>query len=324
MVRRLPARARNLETAMTAKAETRTTAAVTRKAREPTEKERANIAKAREAKANRSGRVKPPGVPPKASLLPSGAVGMEAPHSDADGYFTALAESLGVESQGTLRAVLASMGQVRALPSLQNDADAQAYVDRCHGDLALLSELGPRSALEALLSVQMIASHEAAMRMSAMCAAVKSGPAQADYANLMNKTMRTFTAQVEALHKLRTGGKQQVEVRYVYVDARTQTVINPAVGGGKPGGAVSFDEQPYAPGAVGSAVAAGLPMWGEDSGGYVVPFSGGEGEEALSDARREEPRRSQGRSQRQLPQRLLDAGNDTGPPDGQGAGENVS
>lgn len=308
---------------MTAKAETRTTAAVTRKAREPTEKERANIAKAREAKANRSGRVKPPGAPPKASLLPSGAVGMEAPHSDADGYFTALAESLGVESQGTLRAVLASMGQVRALPSLQNDADAQAYVDRCHGDLALLSELGPRSALEALLSVQMIASHEAAMRMSAMCAAVKSGPAQADYANLMNKTMRTFTAQVEALHKLRTGGKQQVEVRYVYVDARTQTVINPAMGGGKPGGAVSFDEQPYAPGTVGGAIAAGLPVWGEDKGGNRLPFAGGEGEAAMPDARRPKPRRAKRRGERQLSDRMLDPRNDRCPADGAGAGEDV-
>ena len=126
---------------------------------------------------------------------------------------------------------------------------------------------------------------------------------------------RTFTAQVEALAKLRSGGKQQVEVRYVYVDARGgQNVIATgfsgpqgdgascplqAMGGG---GHLENEVQPYAPARLvsGPEAAGGVPVWSPDTIGHALHGSCDPRPEALQDARRTQSRSSEGSGERGL------------------------
>jgi len=153
--------------------------------------------------------------------------------------------------------------------------------------LAFLNGVAPADEVEAALGAQMFAVHSAAMDVIRRASVQKDLDAIRVLYGEANKLSRTFTAQVEALAKLRSGGKQQVEVRYVYVDARnSQNVIgnvHGAGGGGRDGNA----PQPHA-----ITHAAGVPVWGADPQGFPVPLPASEGAEAMPDARGHEPRRA--------------------------------
>ena len=98
--------------------------------------------------------------------------------------------------------------------------------------------------------------------------------------NLATKAARTFTAQLEALTKLRTGGKQVVEHRHVYIDNRGgQAVITENVNSGVAENGTTRSIQSHGKGSFGPA------MLGADSSGYALPIPGDQGAEALPDAR---------------------------------------
>lgn len=244
----------------------------------PTDKEAEAMADARERRAAREVRVRPPKI--RAQFKGQNSIAVDCPHEDVEGWGIQLCEALGVDSYAVAEALLASVGQTRAHRGISSQEDADAEAVRMTNEMAVLSAMQPQSATEALLSVQMLAAHNASMKLAHGFFGADTHDKQIERARLMNQTMRTFAAQVEAMTKLRSGGKQQVEVRYVYVDARTQTVVN-----GGDGGALPFSGQPHAPGALGHASAPGLPVWSEDAGGHVVPLSGREGEAAMPDAR---------------------------------------
>ena len=236
----------------------------------PTEQEADVMAAARERRAEREKRVRPPKV--RADFKGENSIALDCPHEDVDGWGIQLCEALGVDSYAVAEVVLAGTSQTRKHTPIKCQADADAEANRMSSELAVVSAMQPQSATEALLSVQMLAAHNASMKLAHGFFGADTHDKQIERARLMNQTMRTFAAQVEALTKLRSGGKQQVEVRYVYVDARTQTVVN-----GGDGGALPFAGQPHAPGALGHAPAPGLPVWGEDKSGEVVPITGRQG-----------------------------------------------
>ena len=248
--------------------------------RDPTTEEAEAIARAREAKANRPARIRPPAV--EAIFQGPGALGIQAPHSDALGWGTQMMEAFGVDSYAVVERLMMGASQIGKREAVNSQADADEAQRQNNYVLSFVAALHPTTAIEATLCLQMLASHEAGMKMSGCLHNSTTRDALSDYSRMMNQTMRTFTAQVEALSKLRTGGKQQVEVRYVYVDARTQTVVN-----GGPGGGVRLEnhQQPRAPGTVGLPFAPGVPVWGEDAGGDAVPVAGHQGTEAMPDAR---------------------------------------
>lgn len=110
----------------------------------------------------------------------------------------------------------------------------------------------------------------------------KAGTGQADgpdrphraISGLALKLTRTFATQIEALAKLRNGGKQQVEVRHVYVNGNA--VIGDVHAGTGGGGSLENGRRPHAPGlafAPGEAVRGDIQAERE-----AVPVAGGEGE----------------------------------------------
>src|SRR3546814_6508641 len=84
--------------------------------------------------------------------------------------------------------------------------------------------------------------------------------------------MRTFTAQIEALTKLRRGGEQVV--RHIHVDNRGgQAVITETVQtGGSRNGKVADQSH-----ATGFEDASGPALLGQDETWHGVPIAGGEG-----------------------------------------------
>ena len=232
------------------------------------------------------------------------------PHNDAEGW-----AAMRKEAMGTRSASFATHTFESAMGVVGKEKDAARAVN---ATLALFSGIEPRNELEGALAGQMVAVNALAMDAMGKAATAPHPDARERFINQANKLTRTFAAQLETLQKLRTGGKQQVEVRYVYVDARTQTVVNPAIG---QGGAGYFGEQPLAPGALGAPLATGLPVRGHDASGLVVPFAGCEGAQAVPDARGTEPRRSEGSEERKLSVRMLDGGDDLRAADDQSTGE---
>jgi hypothetical protein len=87
----------------------------------------------------------------------------------------------------------------------------------------------------------------------------------------LNKLMRTFTAQMEALRKYRTGGEQKVTVQHVHVNDGGQAVVGNV--SHKGGGGKKPKDQPHA---VGHAESSAMP-------GHIeaqrekVPVTGGRG-----------------------------------------------
>ncbi len=178
---------------------------------------------------------------------------------------------------------------------------------RGNGALHLMAAIAPRDELEGALAMQMAGNHQLTLDMIRGASQADTTDKLALYGSLAVKLQRTFAAQVEALSKLRSGGKQQVEVRYIYVDARgSQNVIGDIAGGGRGAGEISTQAHaadpiarlPFAP---------GVQVWGPDAAGHAMPVARGEGTEAVQDARRIEPGSAPRPEERELARRGVDA-----------------
>lgn len=93
--------------------------------------------------------------------------------------------------------------------------------------IAIMGELQPTNALEALLSVQMIAVHRTAMRFITRATAPSQTVEGADLHVLRaTRLMRLFTEQTEALARLKgKSGQQRVVVERVTVNHGGQAVV---------------------------------------------------------------------------------------------------
>ncbi len=149
--------------------------------------------------------------------------------------------------------------------------------------IAVLDGARPQNEIEAMLVVQMIAANEAALRAVSMIGKCDWFPQAMGFGSLANKFMRTFTAQAEALAKIRRGGEQIV--KYVHVHEGGQAVVAGTIN--QHGGRQTLEstEQPYG---TGTAEASGaLPSPDSTRDGVPLP---GNAERQMSPARRQEPR----------------------------------
>ena len=99
--------------------------------------------------------------------------------------------------------------------------------------IGIINEMAPRDSLERMLAVQMAVTHVATIRSARWLAHTQNiDQVQAHY-NGFNKLTRTFTAQMEALRKHRSGGKQTVAVQHVNVENGGQAIVGNLQHGGK-------------------------------------------------------------------------------------------
>lgn len=92
--------------------------------------------------------------------------------------------------------------------------------------MALLNGIRPQDEIEGMLAVQMIAVHNMAMETLKL-GMITGQPPQWIESNISHATkmLRTFSAQMEALKRYRTGGQQKVIVEHVYVTAGGQAIV---------------------------------------------------------------------------------------------------
>lgn len=112
-------------------------------------------------------------------------------------------------------------------------SDGVADVAALNTAIATVAGVEPRDNLEATLAVQMATVHMAAMRHSRLMLTADSIERLEIQERTVNKLMRTFTSQMEALRKHRNGGNQKVVVEHVYVGEGGQAIIGNVTHGGR-------------------------------------------------------------------------------------------
>lgn len=172
----------------------------------------------------------------------------------------ALMEALGTRSLPFLNDTVQNVSRVLARGGTPTEQQHNAA-------MAILAAVEPENELEATLASQMVAANDCAMR----CMRGMIGSDMTDqhkmFGDLANKFMRTFTAQIEALTKLRRGGEQVV--KHVYVQEGGQAVI---AGTLHAAGRGNFEHANQACGAEAAAGSAALPS--PDASGDGVPVPG--------------------------------------------------
>ncbi len=99
--------------------------------------------------------------------------------------------------------------------------------------LAVIKGIDPQDQVESMLAAQMAAVHMATMTFARRLAHVETLPQQDSAERAFNKLARTFTAQVEALKRYRTGGEQKVTVEHVHVHQGGQAIVGSVTHGGR-------------------------------------------------------------------------------------------
>src|SRR4051794_22782967 len=101
--------------------------------------------------------------------------------------------------------------------------------------LSVVKSIQPKDEIEAMLAAQMAAVHMATMTFARRLNHIDNIPQQDSAERAFNKLARTFTTQVEALKRYRTGGQQKVTVEHVTVHEGGQAIVGnvSAPGGGR-------------------------------------------------------------------------------------------
>ena len=256
--------------------------AATRKDRRPAPsgKEREAFAVAAERSKTRHERV-------QIQMLGDGPnVGIATPHNDdAAGHYQLL-DALGTTSEPFASYVTSSLMNVARARGMDRPTEGQF-----NAALAMLDGHKPANEVEALLLAQAFASFDLAMDMAARTKQASTREMMDSLASISTKMMRTFTAQIEALAKMRRGGSQTVRVEHVHVHAGGQAIVGNVQTGGRGNGKAAGQSD-----GIGGDDALGYALLGSDPEGYGVPIPSGEREAALQDARRDEPRRAERQS----------------------------
>jgi hypothetical protein len=145
---------------------------------------------------------------------------IDSPHSDEDGLAVRLVDAFGTESADFSNHAIARLGAV-----VKRKGAALPTQRELNAGLAAIDGLKPRDEIEAMLALQMVATHETAMEMLTRAKQAEFMPQLQECGSLAVKLMRTYTAQVEALARLRRGGEQRVIVQHVNVNEGGQAIV---------------------------------------------------------------------------------------------------
>ena len=125
---------------------------------------------------------------------------------------------LGTSSQEFMDGVLRQLANA---VSPGKDADEEAI----NFALAVIAGIEPKDELETMLGLQMVSVHLATMTFTRRLAHVETIAQQDSAERALNRLMRTYVAQMEALKRYRTGGEQKVVVQHVNVNEGGQAIV---------------------------------------------------------------------------------------------------
>jgi hypothetical protein len=128
-----------------------------------------------------------------------------------------LIEAFGTDDRDFIWSLVNQLISATARSTLGRDALAFIF--------AIMKSEKPKSHLEVMLISQMAATHLLAMKLADQLNDVRYLKHQDSAERAYNKLMRTFTNQLEALKRYRTGGEQKVTVQHVSVSEGGQAIV---------------------------------------------------------------------------------------------------
>jgi hypothetical protein len=135
-------------------------------------------------------------------------------------WWEALKAALGTCSNAF---VTASLIQLQGASRLPNGPISETGMNAA---LALIEAVAPQNEIEGALAVQMAATHSASMAVMTRLGSVNFSPRMLpDYSNAASKLLRAYTAQVDALRRLRGGGAQHIRVEHIHLNDDAKAVI---------------------------------------------------------------------------------------------------
>ena len=133
---------------------------------------------------------------------------MEIDHPDTGTGWAILANALGTSDVIFAISILNQLGNAVSVGK-EDDPAAVNFA------LSVIAGVKPKDELETMLAAQMAVVHTAVMTFSRRLAHVENIAQQDSAERTLNKLARTFTTQMEALKRYRTGGEQKVTVHHV-------------------------------------------------------------------------------------------------------------
>jgi hypothetical protein len=180
--------------------------------------------------AEYNARLKARPVAPRITIKPGKGVGVynaEMNHPDQSIGRKLLGTTLGTNSSAFAETMVAQ--SIRVLASKPEDIPDGGI----NAALASIHGIAPQDELEAMLAVQMTATHTITMKMlEQLSLRSNSIELQNSASNQANKLMRTFILQMEALNRYRGKGQQKMTVEHVHVHEGGQAIVGNVQGGG--------------------------------------------------------------------------------------------
>ena len=178
-----------------------------KKGYEPTEAERAALESFSRRRSQPS---------PKMVLENGDAARLKPDHPEQTVAYMLLGQALGTADLEFLT------GLIR---QLANTGSKGSQIDDLNFMLSVIKGVEPRDQVEAMLAAQMAAVQMATMSFARQLNNVKTIPQQDSAERAFNKLARTFTTQMEALKRYRTGGEQKMTVQHVTVSEGGQAIV---------------------------------------------------------------------------------------------------
>jgi hypothetical protein len=140
-----------------------------------------------------------------------------------------LMEATGTTDPTFLRALLYQLADAAAMDGKTNESDVNFM-------LSVVTGAEPKDQFEAMLATQMAVVHMRTMSFGHKLANAEYLPQQDSAERGFNKLARTFTMQIEAFKRYRTGGQQTVTVEHVTVNEGGQAIVGNVTHGGRGNG----------------------------------------------------------------------------------------
>lgn len=180
---------------------------------EPFEKEKLRMAEARGRWIDRT--------PPVQVRFPDdGSRAIRAPHNDDSGHTMRMGDTFGTRSQEFLAIQLTELSA-----AVRTRGHKEATEQQLNAGIAFVAAVAPQDELEAALAVQMAGCHWLATDLTGRAMGADNLAHAQAFGNLAVKMQRTFTAQIEALARMRGKGQQTVRVEHVTVEAGAQAIV---------------------------------------------------------------------------------------------------
>lgn len=139
-------------------------------------------------------------------------------HADPQAGERLLAEALGAADRDALHGLLKQLVKASMTGRKPDEANLAFMI-------SLVKSIAPKDSIEAMLVVQMVSVHAAALRAACRLALTDDIPQQESLTRALARLARTFASQIEALSRHRNNGERAITVRNLSVQDGGRAIV---------------------------------------------------------------------------------------------------